>query len=90
MVISEILGLYNAYLQEDRSLKAAKIDTAHELNEEQLNSIRLALEKRFDKKVLVEQSIDSTLLAGAVIRVDDLVIDGSLKEQLRKLETQLI
>ena len=90
MVISEILGLYNAYLQEDRSLKAAKIDTAHELNEEQLNSIRLALEKRFDKKVLVEQSIDSTLLAGAVVRVDDLVIDGSLKEQLRKLETQLI
>ena len=68
----------------------AKINTAYELSNEQLESIKAALEKRFNKKVVVEQNIDTTLLAGAVVRVDDLVIDGSLKEQLRKLETQLI
>ena len=90
LVISEILGLYNMYLQEERSLKTAKIDTAFELSSEQLESVKIALEKRFNKKVVIEQNIDLTLLAGAVVRVDDLVIDGSLKEQLRKLETQLI
>lgn len=90
IVISEILNLYAAYLQEERSLKTAKINTAYELSNEQLESIKAALEKRFNKKVVVEQDIDTTLLAGAVVRVDDLVIDGSLKEQLRKLETQLI
>ena len=78
------------YLQEERSLKTAKIDTAFELSSEQLESVKIALEKRFNKKVVIEQNIDVTLLAGAVVRVDDLVIDGSLKEQLRKLETQLI
>ena len=71
-------------------MKIAKINTAYELSNEQLESIKSALEKRFNKKVVVEQNIDTTLLAGAVVRVDDLVIDGSLKEQLRKLETQLI
>ena len=90
LVISEILGLYNMYLQEERSLKTAKIDTAFELSSEQLESVKIALEKRFNKKVVIEQNIDVTLLAGAVVRVDDLVIDGSFKEQLRKLETQLI
>lgn len=90
IVISEILNLYAVYLQEERSLKTAKINTAYELSNEQLESIKAALEKRFNKKVVVEQDIDTTLLAGAVVRVDDLVIDGSLKEQLRKLETQLI
>ena len=77
-------------MQEERSLKIAKINTAYELSNGQLESIKSALEKRFNKKVVVEQNIDTTLLAGAVVRVDDLVIDGSLKEQLRKLETQLI
>ena len=77
-------------LQEERSLKTAKIDTAFELSSEQLESVKIALEKRFNKKVVIEQNIDVTLLAGAVVRVDDLVIDGSFKEQLRKLETQLI
>ncbi len=90
LVISEILGLYSMYLQEERSLKTAKIDTAFELSSEQLESVKIALEKRFNKKVVIEQNIDVTLLAGAVVRVDDLVIDGSFKEQLRKLETQLI
>ena len=71
-------------------MKTAKIDTAFELSSEQLESVKIALEKRFNKKVVIEQNIDVTLLAGAVVRVDDLVIDGSLKEQLRKLETQLI
>ena len=51
IVISEILNLYAAYLQEERSLKIAKINTAYELSNEQLESIKSALEKRFNKKV---------------------------------------
>jgi F-type H+-transporting ATPase subunit delta len=76
-------------LQEEKSLKVAKIETAFELNNDQLESIKTALENKFKKKIEVEQNIDTTLLAGAVVRVDDLVIDGSLREQLRKLESQL-
>ena len=48
------------------------------------------MEKRFKKEISLEQNVDPALLAGAVVRVDDLVIDGSLREQLRKLESQLI
>ena len=76
--------------KEEKNLKTAKIDTAFELNPDQLDAIKLVLEKRFNKKIEIEQNLDSTLLAGAVVRIDDLVIDGSLKEQLRKLESQLI
>jgi F-type H+-transporting ATPase subunit delta len=83
------MDLYETYLQEEKSLKVAKIETAFELNNDQLESIKTALENKFKKKIEVEQNIDTTLLAGAVVRVDDLVIDGSLREQLRKLESQL-
>ena len=89
-VITEICDLYNGYLQEEKSLKTAKIDTAYKLNRDQLEAIKVALEKRFNKKIELEQNLDASLLAGAVVRIDDLVIDGSLREQLRKLESQLI
>ena len=89
-VVSEIVGLYDSYLQEEKSLKTAKIDTAFELSSDQLDSIKAVLEKRFNKKIAIEQNLNSSLLAGAVVRIDDLVIDGSLREQLRKLESQLI
>lgn len=89
-VVTEIVGLYDNFLQEEKSLKTAKIDTAYELSNEQLELIKKALEKRFNKKIELEQNLDSTLLAGAVVKIDDLVIDGSIREQLRKLGSQLI
>jgi len=89
LVISEITCLFNSYLQEEKSLKKAIIDTAFELSNNQIEEIRTSLENRFNKKIEVEQNINTELLAGAVVRVDDLVIDGSLREQLRKLESQL-
>jgi F-type H+-transporting ATPase subunit delta len=88
--VAEIIGLYDNYSKEEKSLEIAKIDTAYELNDEQVEKIKAALEKRFNKKIELEQNLNTTLLAGAVVRVDDLVIDGSLREQLRKLESQLI
>lgn len=90
LVIDEIVDLYGNYFQEEKNLKTAKIDTAFELSSDQIDAIKLVLEKRFNKKIEIEQNLDSTLLAGAVVRIDDLVIDGSLREQLRKLESQLI
>jgi len=89
-VVHEITNLYDIYLQEEKSQKTALIDTAFELDSNQITEIKKALEKRFDKKIEIKQNIDSTLLAGAVVKVDDLVIDGSYKEQLRKLESHLI
>ena len=89
-VVHEITGLYDIFLQEEKSQKTALIDTAFELDSDQITEIKKALEKRFDKKIEIKQNIDSTLLAGAVVKVDDLVIDGSYKEQLRKLESHLI
>jgi len=37
----------------------------------------------------MQNSVDSTLLGGAVVRAGDLVIDGSLKGRLERLATNL-
>jgi F-type H+-transporting ATPase subunit delta len=48
-----------------------------------------ALSTRLKRQVRMQNSVDSTLLGGAVVRAGDLVIDGSLKGRLERLATEL-
>ena len=48
-----------------------------------------ALTRRFKRQVRLQNSVDATLLGGAVVRAGDMVIDGSLKGRLERLATEL-
>ena len=47
------------------------------------------MEKRLARKVKLNCSIDKSLIGGAIIRADDLVIDGSSRGQLNRLANEL-
>lgn len=63
----------------------ANVTTAFPLTDAQRQSIVDALGKRLDRKVRLFESVDETLIGGAVIRAGDLVIDGSLKGRVETL-----
>ena len=52
--------------------------------------IATALETKLGRTVELEQEIDDGLLGGAVIRAEDMVIDGSVKTRLQKLADSLV
>ena len=49
----------------------------------------MALRKRFGREVEVETAIDESLIGGAVIDAGDVVIDGSLKGKLERMQSAL-
>ncbi len=55
----------------------------------QADKMGRALKTRLQRRVRMQNSVDATLLGGAVIRAGDLVIDGSLKGRLERLGTEL-
>ncbi|MGB2790853.1 MAG: F0F1 ATP synthase subunit delta, partial [Dokdonella sp.] len=55
----------------------------------ELATIKAALAKRFGREVEVETSVDESLIGGAVIDAGDVVIDGSLKGKLGRLQAAL-
>jgi F-type H+-transporting ATPase subunit delta len=59
------------------------------LNEAQAARLAEALARRFRRQVRMHNSVDATLLGGAVVRAGDMVIDGSLKGRLDRLATDL-
>jgi F-type H+-transporting ATPase subunit delta len=50
---------------------------------------KAALKKRFGREVEVETAVDESLIGGAVIDAGDVVIDGSLKGKLGRLQAAL-
>jgi F-type H+-transporting ATPase subunit delta len=55
----------------------------------ELDTIKAALRKRFGREVEVESAVDASLIGGAVIDAGDVVIDGSLKGKLERLQAAL-
>ncbi len=74
--------------QHERSVKV-EVASAFPLSESQELQIKQALTKRFSKDILLTTRVDQSILGGAIIRADDLVIDGSVQGRLEKLREHL-
>ena len=66
-----------------------EVVSAVALDAAQADKLAAALNARLKRRVRMKNSVDATLLGGAVIRAGDLVIDGSLKGRLERLGTEL-
>ncbi|HSW13839.1 MAG TPA: F0F1 ATP synthase subunit delta [Solimonas sp.] len=65
------------------------ITTAVAVGGAQQQQLADAVKKRLARDVAIEWNVDESLIAGAVIRTGDLVIDGSVKSELERLENAL-
>ena len=66
-----------------------EITSAAPVEKAQQEQLAAAVKKRLARDVVVRWSTDPELVAGAVIRAGDLVIDGSVRGELEKLHTAL-
>ncbi|MGH8030905.1 MAG: F0F1 ATP synthase subunit delta [Luteimonas sp.] len=88
-LLPEIAGLFAELRAEDEHVVKAKVTSATELPVGELDTITAALRKRFGRDVEIETSVDAALIGGAVIDAGDVVIDGSLRGKLSRLQTAL-
>lgn len=80
---------YEALRAEAESRVDVEITSAAEIPAAQKEKLADAVGKRLARDVVVSWKTDESLVAGAVIRAGDLVIDGSVKGELEKLKTAL-
>jgi F-type H+-transporting ATPase subunit delta len=91
------LSALPAIAEEFEALKAeaeqrveVEITTATAVGEAQQQSLLAALRKRLARELEVSWKTDASLVAGAVIRAGDLVIDGSVAGELAQLRQAVI
>ena len=89
LYLPEITEHYEALRSSVENTIDVELISAVPLDAAQQEKLRQALNTRLKRQVRMQNSIDSALLGGAVIRAGDLVIDGSLKGRLARLGTEL-
>ncbi len=81
------------YLQFYKSLiriKEAVITTAIPLSPKYRDDIYNFFTKKFKMNIELEEKVDSSIIGGFILRVEDQQIDASIQSQLRKIKRELI
>jgi F-type H+-transporting ATPase subunit delta len=87
--LNDIYTFYEKLTDELANIVRADLVSAVELPEESITKIRDALSEKTGKEVRMDVSVDPALIGGAVTRIGDLVLDGSVRTQLMSLKESL-
>ncbi|HEX4405195.1 MAG TPA: ATP synthase F1 subunit delta [Polyangia bacterium] len=88
--VPHIARAYREMADEHTGRVRAHVTSAQALGPAELERVRQSLARRTGKQVIVETSIDASLIGGIVARVGDLVLDGSVRTQLGTLRDKLL
>lgn len=77
---------YMILYRESKNISKARVISAVELTDEEKLKLKRKLEVTSGRTVTVEYSIDSSLLGGMVVYIDDKVMDGSVKRRLQDIK----
>ena len=84
--IESITEYYSKLTDDISNIARAEIIAARPLKEEALERIERSLERLTSKKIRSELKEDQDLIGGIVVRIGDMVLDGSVKAQLEGLK----
>ena len=88
-VLPEIAALFEQLKLEAERVLKVRVRSAAPIDANEVARLREALKRRFNREVELEQSLDPSVLGGAVIDAGEMVIDGSVRGRLARLETAL-
>lgn len=88
--LSAIVSRLSQLSDEKNGILRARVTTACEMPESYFQKLSAEMAAGTKKKVVLEQLIDSDLVAGTITQIGDQVIDGSLRGRLERAERELL
>ncbi len=85
-IISDFIDYYN----EREGIVNVEITSARELEDDICGKIVKHLEKSLGEKIEISKKIDAGILGGIILRMKDMVVDGSFRGQLAEMEKEMI
>jgi len=89
-LLDQITEAFNQQYNVYAGIVKVDVFSAVDLNEAQSRQLHKALEEKTGKKVDMNVSLDESLKGGIAVRIEDTVIDGTIKHQLEELEQKFL
>lgn len=88
-LLPEITFLYEQLRLKHEGILEVKVQTAVALTEAHEKQLAAALQNKFKHKIIFKVTLDPTLIGGAILRMGDQVIDGSVQGMLQRFNRLL-
>lgn len=88
-LVGDIAQAYRLLRNDQLGIVEAEARVAYAMDEADQNALKAKLEALTGKQVSLRVKQDEKLIGGAVVRVGDMVYDGSIRTQLRALSERL-
>lgn len=85
----DIADAFNRLADEHEGLAQAEITTAVPLGDDQVAAMEQRLGEALGKQITATAAVDSDIIGGVVLRIDDHLIDGSVRTRLRRMRQEL-
>ena len=89
-LMAAILKRFQASWEKDQGTLSVRLTTAISLTPEEQGAVKATLESSLGKTVRLDQTVDRSILGGAIIQIEDQMIDGSLREKIRIMRENLV
>ena len=73
------------YYEENNKLPVIAI-FAKELSEKQREQLVQKLEKKYNKKIVLNVKVDKEIIGGGILKIGNEVINGSIKNQIEEIK----
>ncbi|MFA5779943.1 MAG: ATP synthase F1 subunit delta [Elusimicrobiota bacterium] len=89
-ILPEIIEKYSKLVLDFQNIVEAKVISVEKIDESSLSKIKKILGKLTNKNIILEESIDKSLIGGIIIETDNLVMDGTLRGKFEKVRLELM
>lgn len=89
-LLGNIADAYSDLLDEQQGRVEVDVTVAQRLTPDQLEQVRQRVSQALGKSAVVHQYVDENIIGGLVLRVEDRLIDASVKYQLEAMRERLL
>lgn len=89
-VLPEVGALFEQLKHEAERVLKVTVRSATTMDSSETGKLKEALKRRFGRDIEMEQTVDASMLGGAIIDAGDVVIDGSVRGRLARLSQALV
>ena len=88
--LASIAGAYDDLLDQQEGKVEVDVTVAQSLTKEQLETVRQKVGAALKRDAVVHEYTDATIIGGVILRVQDQLIDGSVRAQLQAMRHRLL
>jgi F-type H+-transporting ATPase subunit delta len=88
-LLKQIITAYDDLLDDKFGKVEVDVTTAHKLSPEDLEMVKQRVSAALKKDAVIHQYVDESIIGGMLLRVQDQLIDASVKSQLQAIKQKL-